>query len=131
MVKIVKCIVCGNNIKTYGSQFFVHCGHRQAINESNWINKPQINSGLEESGNLATSRVSEGEVATTPKQSIVENAGSNPAPAGDLEIEDDEPENPLENLPEEKKEFHCPNCNNQLNEYETPCPRCFYDIEWQ
>jgi endogenous inhibitor of DNA gyrase (YacG/DUF329 family) len=127
MVKIVKCIVCGKNVKTYGSQFFVHCGHRQPITESNWINKPnnsllQNREGSEEALNesLKSEATLESAEAVSSNSNIQE-----------LEIEDDEPENPLENLPEEKKEFHCPNCNNQLNEYETPCPRCFYEIEWR
>ncbi len=117
MVKIVKCIVCGKNIKTYGSQFFVHCGHRQPINENNWINKPD-NSLLQNQEENSTGE----NLNETPANAVKEQ---------DLEIEGDEPENPLENLEEEKKEFHCPHCNNKLNEYETPCPKCFYDIEWQ
>lgn len=130
--RIVKCPECSKIKVTYANRDFKCCGKHWDI-EKNLIeggSEPK-NSGLEKSGNLTTFRVSKGEVATTLKQSNVENAGSNPELA-DLKFEEEEHNNPIENLnKEEKKEFKCPNCGNKLNEYQTPCPQCLYEIEWQ
>jgi len=51
-------------------------------------------------------------------------------PSDDLEIEEAEPENPLD-VPEEKNGANkCPLCNNTLEDYENPCKKCGAEIEW-
>lgn len=122
MTQIVKCLICGKEkeVLNNNQKSFTCCRTRQPIDERTKLNAPIekeiiLKNGTDEPKLMNVEDVKE-------KKEVAENQ--------DLEIENDEPENPLENLPEEKKEFHCPNCNNQLNEYETPCPKCFYEIEW-
>jgi DNA-directed RNA polymerase subunit RPC12/RpoP len=48
----------------------------------------------------------------------------------DLEIEEIEPENPLE-APKEKDGLNkCPLCNHNLEDFENPCKSCGAEIEW-
>lgn len=122
--RLVKCPICRNIKVTYAKQDFFCCKTQHEI-EPNLINSD---------GTKPFNQNNETLLQNQEENSTGENLNETPEKAvneQDLEIENDEPENPLENLPEEKKEYHCPNCNNQLNEYETPCPKCFYEIEWQ
>ena len=51
-------------------------------------------------------------------------------PSDDLEIDEIEPENPLE-APKEKDGLNkCPLCNSTLQDYENPCKKCGAEIEW-
>lgn len=50
-------------------------------------------------------------------------------PSDDLEIEEIEPENPLE-AQKEKKGNKCPLCNHSLEDFENPCKNCDAIIEW-
>jgi len=50
-------------------------------------------------------------------------------PSDDLEIEETEPENPLD-VPKEKKGNKCPLCNHELEDFENPCKNCDAIIEW-
>jgi len=50
-------------------------------------------------------------------------------PSDDLDIEETEPENPLE-APKEKKGNKCPLCNHELEDFENPCKNCDAIIEW-
>ncbi len=121
--KLVKCPKCGEIKVTYAKRYFFCCRMQHPI-EPNLINSD---------GTKPINQTNDTLMQNQEADSSGENLNETPANAveQDLEIEGDEPENPLENLEEEKKEFHCPHCNNKLNEYETPCPKCFYDIEWQ
>lgn len=101
MVKLVKCSICGKVKKTHAKEFFKCCNRAQKITSENWINKSEVD-----------------EIPTETKE------------VEELEIEEEkEFNNPLEQIKEEI--FYCPNCNTQLNAYETPCPNCNYIIEWR
>jgi len=50
-------------------------------------------------------------------------------PSDDLDIEEAEPDNPLE-APKEKKGNKCPLCKHELEDFENPCKNCDAIIEW-
>lgn len=81
------------------------------------------------------SNASKSEEATKPldKNFANSNAGGSVTPVSepsdDLEIEETEPENPLD-VPKEKKGNKCPLCNHELEDFENPCKNCDAIIEW-
>lgn len=108
MTQIVKCLICGKEKEVLDNKqkSFTCCRTRQPIDERTRINKPIDKDNFEEAKNHIEIKE-------------------------ELEIEEEkEFNNPLEQIKEEEV-FYCPNCNTQLNAYETPCPNCNYIIEWR
>lgn len=122
VTRLLKCCVCGKVKKSQADSHFNCCSVRQKITDANWLNKPLSQS-------IEPAKALEIEQSIDAKSNTkAEN------PSLDLEIEEEEHENPLEKPAEPLKTSNelipCPDCNFMLKEYETPCPNCNALIEW-
>jgi hypothetical protein len=149
-MKYVKCQICGENKKVPNKySAFVCCSTKQKITTQNWLNQPLQSPKASERSNKKESKEAQqpensirepanpSENASSSEQIVIRGEGKLPAPNthnDDLEIEEEEHDNPLESFSEPLKTPNsltpCPECNFLLKDYETPCPNCDTIIEW-
>jgi len=131
MTKTVKCRYCNKEriLELDSQNTFSCCGHTQNVGKFTLVDITP-NSLMQNQEPKFPAEVSQVSTVTQEAESHAE------LPPEVLEIEEAVHENPLdknplEQLPEPKKIFNCPNCNNQLKEYQAICENCNYEIQWQ
>lgn len=110
---------------------FSCCGHTQRIGIYTLIEDYTLNAKSEVASETVMNDGSKGtpKPATPQETEVLDKTQSH---TNNLEIEEETPNNPIEELAKTQTPiFNCPNCGNQLNEYQTPCPSCMYEIEWK